>query len=235
VVLGPRQVGKTTLMQSLFDPKSPEVRWYNGEEPSTQELFNDPSAQRLKTLIGNAKTVVLDEAQRIPSVGLVVKLFVDNNSDVQFIVTGSSALELAAGISESMTGRKYDFNLYPLSFEELAAHHGLLTEIRMIEHRMTYGLYPDVATQPGFEEKHLNDLYSSYLYKDLLAYQQIKKPEVMQKLVKALALRVGNEVSYNELSQMAGLDKGIGGTLHRSVGKILRGFPSSRPEPQHAQ
>ena len=207
VVLGPRQVGKTTLMKTLFDPRSPDVRWYNGEEPGTQELFNEPSAQRLKTLIGDAKTVVLDEAQRINSVGLVVKLLVDDNPDVQFIVTGSSALELAAGISESMTGRKYDLNLYPLSFEELAAENGLLTEIRMIEHRMTYGFYPNVATQPGFEEKHLNDMYSSYLYKDLLAYQQIKKPEVLQKLVKALALQVGNEVSYNELSQIVELDK----------------------------
>ncbi len=194
-------------MESLFNPTSPEVRWYNGEEPGTQELFRDPSAQRLKTLIGNAKTVVLDEAQRIESVGLVVKLLVDANPGIQFIVTGSSALELAAGISESMTGRKYDLHLYPLSFEELAAQNGLLSEIRMLEHRLTYGFYPGIVTEPGLEQIHLNELYSSYLYKDLLAYQQIKKPAVLEKLVKALALQLGNEVSYNELSQIVGLDK----------------------------
>lgn len=194
-------------MAGLFDPRSTEVRWYNGEEPGTQDLFKDPSAQKLKTLIGNAKTVVLDEAQRIESIGLVVKLLVDTNPEIQFIVTGSSALELAAGISESMTGRKYDLNLYPLSFGEMAAHIGLLEETRMIGHRLTYGFYPDIVAQPGMEQEHLNELYGSYLYKDLLAYQQIKKPAVLEKLVKALALQLGNEVSYNELSLMVGLDK----------------------------
>lgn len=207
VVLGPRRVGKTTLMASLFDPRFPGIRWYNGEEPGTQDLFKNPSAQKLKTLIGNAKTVVLDEAQRIESIGLVVKLLVDSNPEIQFIITGSSALELAAGISESMTGRKYDLNLYPLSFGEMAAHIGLLEEIRMIEHRLTYGYYPDIVAQPGLEQVHLNELYGSYLYKDLLAYQQIKKPAVLEKLVKALALQLGNEVSFNEISQLVGLDK----------------------------
>lgn len=207
MVLGPRQVGKTTLVESLFNRSSSDVRWYNAEEPGTQDLFREPSAEKLKLLIGNAKTVVLDEAQRIESVGLVVKLLVDANPEIQFIVTGSSALELAAGISESMTGRKYELNLYPLSFEELAGQTGLLTEIRMIEHRLMYGFYPSVVTQPGLEQTHLNELFSSYLYKDLLAYQQIRKPAVLEKLVKALALQLGNEVSYNELSQMVELDK----------------------------
>ncbi len=207
VVLGPRQVGKTTLMRHLFDPQATDIRWYNGEEPQTQELFSDLAAQRLSTLIGDAKIVVVDEAQRIASIGLAVKLLIDNNPKIQFIITGSSALELAAGISESMTGRKYEFNLYPLSFEELAAHTSLLDEIRLIPHRMVYGFYPDVVTQAGLESVHLKDLYGSYLYKDLLAYQQIRKPMVLEKLVKALAMQVGNEVSYNELSQLVGLDK----------------------------
>ena len=207
VVLGPRQVGKTTLMQKLFDPADPGIRWFNGELAFHRELFEEPSPPKLKTLIGNAKTLVLDEAQLIPSIGLVVKLLVDSYPGLQVIVTGSSALELASGINEPMTGRKYEFCLYPLSFEEMAQHTGLLSEFQLLQHRMIYGYYPGVVTNPGREEMNVQELSGGSLYKDLLAYQQIRKPAVLENLVQALALQLGNEVSYHELSQLLGLDK----------------------------
>ena len=169
--------------------------------------FADLSDQTLKVAIGDATTVVLDEAQLIPSIGLVVKILVDYNPDVQFVVTGSSALELACGINESMTGRKYEFELHPLSFEEMTRHTDLLSESQLIPHRMVYGYYPRVVTQIGREEENVRELRNGYLYKDLLAYQQIRKPALLENLVRALALQVGNEVSYNELSQHLGLVK----------------------------
>ena len=207
VVLGPRQVGKTTLMRKIFDPAVPGVKWFNGEMSAHRALFADPSDQTLKVAIGNATTVVLDEAQHIPSIGLVVKILVDYNPEVQIVVTGSSALELASGINESMTGRKYEFELHPLSFEEMTRHTDLLSESQLIRHRMVYGYYPKVLTQVGREEENVKELRNGYLYKDLLAYQQIRKPALLENLVRALALQVGNEVSYNELSQHLNLDK----------------------------
>lgn len=207
VVLGPRQVGKTTLMRQLFDPTDPSVKWFNGEMSAHRAYFADPSDQTLKVAIGDAKTVVLDEAQLIPSIGLVVKVLVDYNPNVQFVVTGSSALELASGINESMTGRKYQFELLPISFEEMTRHAGFLSESQLIPHRLRYGYYPRVVTQAGREEENVRELCNGSLYKDLLAYQEIRKPALLENLVKALALQVGSEVSYNELSQHLSLDK----------------------------
>ncbi len=207
VVLGSRQVGKTTLMRNLFDPANPKVKWFNGEMSAHRALFTDPSDQTLKVVIGDATTVVIDEAQWIPSIGVVVKILVDYNPDVQFVVTGSSALELASGINEPMTGRKYEFVLHPISFEEMTRHTDLLSEFQLIPHRMIYGYFPQVVTQLGREEENVNELRNGYLYKDLLAYQQIRKPALLENLVKALALQMGNEVSYHELAQHLGLDK----------------------------
>lgn len=207
VLLGPRQVGKTTLMQILFDPADPTIKWFNGEMSPHRSLFADPTDQTLKLVVGNAKTIVIDEAQFIPSIGLVVKILVDYFPEVQIAVTGSSALELASGINEPMTGRKYEFSLYPLSFEEMTRHTDLLTESQLIPHRMIYGYYPQVVTQVGRAEENIKELGNDYLYKDLLAYQDIRKPAILENLVRALALQVGNEVSYLELSRHLNLDK----------------------------
>ncbi|MEK6481410.1 ATP-binding protein [Catalinimonas sp. 4WD22] len=147
------------------------------------------------------KIVVIDEVQRISDIGITLKLFTDQIKGVQVIATGSSALELAANINEPLTGRKFKFMLFPLSFSEMVSHHGWLEERRLIEHRLIYGYYPDIVTSPGQEKKLLKLLADSYLYKDLLTLGQLNKPTLLEKIVSALALQVGSEVSYHELGQ----------------------------------
>lgn len=205
VILGARQVGKTTLLKTLFG-NSNEVLWLNGDEMDVQSLFSAISATRLKAIFGNKKTVIIDEAQRIHDIGLRMKLITDQIPEVQLVATGSSAFELANQLNEPLTGRKWEYKLYPISFGEMVKHHGLLEEKRLLSHRMVYGYYPDVINNTGMEKEILKQLSDSYLYKDLLLLEQIKKSEGLIKLLQGLALQLGSQVSYNELSQLCGLD-----------------------------
>ncbi len=204
LLFGPRQVGKSTLVETLLTDK-PHL-YLNGDEADVQELLTQTTSTKLNAVVGRHSLVFIDEAQRIPDIGLTLKLFTDQIKSVQVIATGSSAFELLSQVSEPLTGRKYEFKLYPLSFAEMVAHHGLLTEKRLLEHRLIYGYYPEIVTKPGEEEELLKLLATSYLYKDLLRLEQIKKPSLLDKLLRALALQVGSEVSYNELAQLTGSD-----------------------------
>lgn len=205
ILLGPRQVGKTTLIKSLFKDVS-NVLWFNGDELDIQSLFANISATRLKAIIGNNTTLIIDEAQRIKDIGLRLKLITDQIPEVQLIVTGSSALELANEVNEPLTGRKWEYRMYPVSFEEMVKHHGLLEEKRMLPHRLIYGYYPEVINQIGSEQELLNQLAESYLYKDVLLLDQVKRPDALIKLLQGLSFQVGAQVSYNELSQLCGID-----------------------------
>lgn len=205
ILMGPRQVGKTTLLKSLFE-KSTEIIWLNGDEPDIQSIFENISSKRLEVIIGNKKMIIIDEAQRIPEIGLKMKLITDQLLNVQLIATGSSAFELSNKLNEPLTGRKWEFKMYPISFQEMVNHHGLLNEIRLLPHRLIYGFYPDVVNHPGNEKEILKQLSDSYLYKDLLMIDQIKKPSALVKLLQALALQIGSQVSYHELAQICGLD-----------------------------
>jgi predicted AAA+ superfamily ATPase len=150
--------------------------------------------------------LVIDEAQYIDNIGLTIKIIVDNIPDIQVIATGSSAFELANALNEPLTGRKFEYMLYPVSYNELVNHNGLIAEKGLLEHRLVYGSYPEIASSPGEEKELLQLIASSYLYKDLFIHQQIKKPQLIEKLTKALALQVCSEVSYNELAQIVGAD-----------------------------
>ncbi|MFO8066673.1 MAG: ATP-binding protein [Bacteroidales bacterium] len=208
IIYGARQVGKTTLVEALVKKHKDSTLFLNGDEADIREMLTNVSIPKLKPIIGNNKIIVLDEAQRISEVGLVLKIIHDNFKDVQLIATGSSAFELANKIKEPLTGRKLEFYLHPLSFKELVDYHGFLTEKRLIPHRLIYGYYPDIALSAGNENKFLKSLASSYLYKDLLMLEQIQKPALLEKILKALALQLGSEVSYNELARLIGSDKG---------------------------
>lgn len=205
ILLGARQVGKTTLLKRTFGDDD-SVLWLNGDELDVQALFGHVSASRLKALFGKKKTIIIDEAQRIPDVGLRLKLITDEIPDVQLVATGSSAFELANNINEPLTGRKWEYQLYPLSFGEMVDHHGLLEEKRLLRHRLLYGYYPDIVTHPGHEKERLRHLTDSYLYKDILVWEQIKKPDHLLKLMQAIAFQIGSQVSYAELGQLSGLD-----------------------------
>ena len=207
VIYGARQTGKTTLVEQMLEPYRENTLFLNGDDADVREMLSDLNATKLIPIIGKSKIVVLDEAQRVPETGLVLKIIHDNFKDIQLIATGSSSFELANNISEPLTGRKFEFTLYPLSFAEMVNHHGFLTEKRILEHRLIYGYYPDVVVNVGVETKVLKSLASSYLYKDLLMLDTIKKPVLLEKILSALALQIGSEVSYNELAQLLNSDK----------------------------
>lgn len=205
LIMGARQVGKTTLLRSLFKDTS-DTLWLNGDETDVQALFREISATRLKAIFGNKKNIIIDEAQRIPDIGLRLKLITDQIPDIQLIATGSSSFDLAHKVNEPLTGRKWEFKMYPLSFGEMVTYHGLLDEKRLIPHRLVYGYYPEIVANPGDEKELLKQLSDSYLYKDILMWEQIKKPDNLLKLLQALAFQVGSQVSYSELGQLCSMD-----------------------------
>lgn len=221
ILLGPRQSGKTTLIKALLAELDQNSLLLNADEPDVRELLNEPTSTRLRTIIGENRIVCIDEAQRIPNIGLTLKLITDEIPDVQAIATGSSALELNSSIAEPLTGRKFEFILPPISFGEMAAHHGLLEERRFLEHRLIYGSYPEVLTSPGREEEIVKLLADSYLFKDLLMLEGIKKPSLLGKIVKALALQLGSEVSFYEIGQLTGADSH---TVERYVDLLEKAF-----------
>ena len=206
VIMGARQVGKTTLLRHLFGGRT-DVLWLSGDDPDVDALLSDMTSTRLAHLIGNNnRIVVIDEAQRISDIGIKMKLIIDNMPGIQLVATGSSSFELANKTNEPLTGRKWEYRLFPLSFAEMAAEHGVIAERRLIPHRLVFGYYPDVVTHPGDEREILTMLAESYLYKDIFAVDKIKKTDRLLRLMQAIAYQTGSEVSYNELSQLCGID-----------------------------
>lgn len=220
LIMGARQVGKSTLLHQLLDDR-PKVLWLNGDDIDVRELFHDISSTRLRALIGNNEYLVIDEAQRIPDIGLRLKLVTDQIPTVQVIATGSSSFDLASKVNEPLTGRKREFKMFPLTFQEMVDHTGLLDELRMIPHRMVYGYYPEVVCSPGEEVGVLKELSDSYLYKDILSLDGINKPDKLTRLLKALALQIGSQVSYNEVGNLIGLDSK---TVERYVDILEKSF-----------
>ncbi len=204
-IIGPRQVGKSTLARAVI-PEDANVLELNGDSTDIQNMFLDVNETNLKLLVGGNDFVFVDEAQKIGNIGNMLKIVADKMKDVKLIVTGSSAFRLTSAVNESLTGRKREFRLYPLSFKEMVAHTSLLDEQRMLEHRMIYGYYPEVVTSPGDENGTIKEIIDSYLYKDVMEENRIAKPERLVRLVQALAFQIGSTVSANELSGLVGID-----------------------------
>ena len=206
VILGPRQVGKTTLINEIAASLG-DYLYINGDDPQVQLLWNKPTKSFILNYVGNYKVVVIDEAQRIENIGLSVKMLIDEKKDIQVFVSGSSALELAGKVNEPLTGRKWEYRLYPLSWQEIKNNKSFAHTIPLLENFLVTGMYPEVINQPNNAKEILTNLAGSYLYKDILESGGIRKPEILLKLLQALAWQVGNEVSYNELAQTVGADK----------------------------
>lgn len=208
VVYGPRQAGKTTSIEHYISENglTSETLIFNGDETVDRDLLADASAEKLKLLIGKKKVVFIDEAQKIPEIGIVLKRFYDKLKDVQVIASGSSSDELAQKTEEPLTGRKFECVLLPLSFSELAGASSPIDEMRQLERRLMFGSYPDVVTHAGDEVSRIREIGKGYLYKDILKYEEIKRPELIDKLLRALAFQIGQEVSFSELAQVVGSD-----------------------------
>lgn len=205
VVVGARQVGKTTLIKKILNDK--DYLFLDADDPSTRSLLQSPTTEQIRTFIGDYKYIFLDEAQRIPGIGLTLKLITDQLKDVQLFVSGSSSFDLGNELNEPLTGRKWEYELLPISWEEYENKIGFIKSEQQIENRLLYGLYPEVVNNQGKERETLKNLVNSYLYRDILAFSDIRKPEVLEKLLQALALQMGSEVNYNELSGLIGINK----------------------------
>ncbi|WP_026451769.1 ATP-binding protein [Aequorivita capsosiphonis] len=205
ILIGPRQVGKTTLIREILLNKN--YLFLNGDDPTVRQVLNSPNTKELENIIGGKNYVFIDEAQRIENIGLTSKIITDQFPDVQLLLCGSSSFELNNQINEPLTGRKWEYELFPISWSEMENTVGYLEAKQQLNLRLIYGMYPEVLTSIGSEKEVLKELVSSYLYKDILALSGIRKAEVLDKLLRALAFQVGNEVSYNEVAQLVGIDK----------------------------
>lgn len=207
ILLGPRQTGKTTLLTEIAETKSSQLLLLNCDDPIIREQLDNANTEQLKQIIGTKKLIFIDEAQRVKNIGLTLKIITDQIKSVQLLVSGSSSLELSNEISEPLTGRKWEYMLYPISWTELTDHIGYLQAQQQLEQRLIFGMYPEIITNLGNEKEILLQLTGSYLYKDLLSYKGIRNPDLIEKLLKAIALQLGNEVSYNELARLLQVDK----------------------------
>jgi predicted AAA+ superfamily ATPase len=206
VLLGARQVGKSTLIRDLTSSRQYSTLWLDGENSDVHLMLSNPNSERLKQISANHKVIVIDEAQKINNIGSILKLFADYCKDIQVIASGSSAFELRNSLNEPLTGRKFEYKLYPVSFTEMVENSNVLHELRQLPQRLVYGYYPEIVCNPKEAERLLRFLSDSFLYKDILLFKGIKKPEKMLELLKLLAWQIGNEANINELSNTLKID-----------------------------
>ena len=206
ILLGARQVGKTTLLKHITNNLRDDVLYLNCDEPQTVVALTNRNIKELKMLIGSNRVMIIDEAQKVDNIGLTIKIVVDNFPDVQVIATGSSAFELRNRLNEPLTGRKFEYLMFPISTSEIYKSEGYINVQNLLETRLIYGSYPDILSNVGNSQELLRTLADSYLYKDILASDNLRRPEILDRLLKALAFQIGSEVSYNEIAQTIGSD-----------------------------
>lgn len=205
ILIGARQVGKSTLFHQITANQE-KVLALNCDDPEARNLLENANLSELRQLLADNRIVLVDEAQRLTKAGLTLKLVTDHFPDVQLLVTGSSSFLLQGALNEPLTGRKYEYRLFPFSTQEIYHTKGLMQVKQTLESRLIYGSYPDVMNHSSNAREILMNLSGSYMYQDLLSMEGIRKPVILEKLLVALALQVGSEVSYNELAQTIGTD-----------------------------
>lgn len=203
IIFGPRQSGKTTLLNNLSKHLD-KILYLNCDDAQDRQALENQSLSHLKSVVGTYKSLLIDEAQRVSGIGLSLKILIDNMPQLQIIATGSSSFELSNQVSEPLTGRKYEYLLLPIAFQELLAHHGGFSERKELTRRLVFGAYPDIINNPGQETELLNLLAGSYLFKDVFSFQDLRRPGLLESILRALALQISSEVSYTELAQLAG-------------------------------
>ncbi len=205
IIYGARQVGKTTLVKTVLKEKNGIL--LNCEKPEVMEILSERNVARIKRLFGDSKIIALDEAQKVPAIGEVLKLIYDEeNFNCKLIATGSSSFELSGKITEPLTGRNRKLKLLPVSLNEIRNKDGWLWIEENIDDLLIYGQYPAVLMAPeNRKEILLEELTADYLYQDILILERFKNPLLLNKLLKAIAFQVGSQVSINELSGLLGI------------------------------
>ncbi|MBI2996793.1 MAG: ATP-binding protein [Candidatus Melainabacteria bacterium] len=232
IIVGSRQVGKTTLIKEVLKGfKDTKAKTLNCDNREDLELLEGKNLEFLENIISNSKILFIDEAHKVSNIGQTLKILVDHyGKKLQIFVTASSSFNLLHKTQEPLTGRKFVYNLYPLSTEEIYPDKNFLRLKKELEQLLIFGSYPEITKQKSFEEKKqlLREITTSYLYKDILEFQQVKNPNLVNRLLKALALQVGQEVSYTELSNLLGVDKN---TVERYIDLLEKCFVVFRLSP----
>ncbi len=222
IVFGARQVGKTTLMKEIVRENSDKSLYLNCETFSVQQSLNTTEPRQLKSVVGDAKLVVFDEAQRIENIGLILKITHDTYPEIQLIATGSSSFDLSAKVNEPLTGRAVEFILFPISYREALQLYSTYEMKAQLDEFLRFGMYPEILQQNDDDARLLLDnLTGKYLYKDIFEYETIRKPQVLVKLLQMLALQVGSEVSMNELASSLKLNRN---TVERYLDMLEKAF-----------
>lgn len=221
ILLGPRQVGKSTILNEIGKNSNFKLLKLDCDDTHTRSRLQDHTLPNLKNLVGDAELLLIDEAQRVKNIGLTLKIIIDQIKKPRILVLGSSAFDLANEINEPLTGRKWEFMLLPLSTEEMINYQGEFEETRRLSQRMIYGMYPEVITSPELQQQALYQLDSSYLFKDIFRFQELRKPELLEKMLQALAFQIGSEVTYNNLANLLSSDKA---TIQRYIELLEKSF-----------
>ncbi len=208
LIFGPRQAGKTTLSKKILEAFGDDGEYFNCELSSVRNNFEVGKPELLKEMIGHKKIVVFDEAQTIGDIGAILKTFIDTYPDIQIIATGSSSFDLANKINEPLTGRAFEFILYPLSVSEIKQTAGDVS-VKDMHDLIRLGTYPAVVAEQDLKIKQdvLKNLATNYLYKDVYTFESIRNPRIFESLIKMLALQVGSLVSVNELALSLGVSR----------------------------
>ena len=220
ILYGARRTGKTTILNAIGDTID-NALYVNCDLIDGQEIFNFRNLDELKFSFQRYSYLLIDEAQRVTDIGIKLKAIIDSLPNLQIIATGSSALDLSNLTNEPLTGRKFEFIISPLSVAELYQYDGINAVKSDLAQRLIYGNYPEVYLEKSMPEEIIKEIAGSYLFKDLLSFQDIKRPDLLKKLLIALALQIGNEVSYNELANTVGMDKK---TVDRYIGLMEQSF-----------
>jgi len=222
VIYGPRRVGKTTLLKKFLEKKE-NYLFVTGEDIFVRDFLSSQSIEKLKSYIGEKSLLIIDEAQYVPSIGKSLKLIIDHIENVRVIVTGSSAFDLTKQIGEPLTGRQHIIQLFPISQLELKQIENLAETNSRLEERLIYGSYPETLTLKGnsFKQEYLHELVSSYLIKDILAFEGVQKSKKMLDLLILLAFQIGKEVSHTELGTQLAMNKN---TVERYLDLLEKAF-----------
>lgn len=223
LVYGPRRVGKTTLLEHFIQGLQEPFHFVNGEDVFVQQILSSQSIDQLKNFVGSKKWLLIDEAQKIPNIGLNLKLIVDHLESVKVLATGSSSFDLASQAGEPLTGRKWTLRLFPLAQMELGQNENMAQTASRLENRLIYGSYPEVVLgeDDQFRQRYLKEIVSSYLYRDILELEGLRHSDKLLRLLQLLAFQIGKEVSFSELGTQVGLSKN---TVDRYLDLLEKAF-----------
>lgn len=223
IIYGPRRCGKTTLLQEFLKRTDLKYLYVTGEDITVQNYLTSQSVQKLSAFVGGNELLVIDEAQKIGNIGLNLKLIIDHVQGIRIVATGSSSFDLAQGVGEPLTGRKYTLRLYPLAQLELGALENVALTEANLESRLIYGSYPEIVLMQDIRrrELYLKEIVGSYLYKDILELDGVRHSQKIGRLLQLIAFQIGKEVSLTELGSQLGMSKN---TVERYLDLLEKSF-----------